>query len=296
MRLRWLVIGTFVIVLLAAAAGAAWMVRASQASAAPKPHHPWYPVAHHYRHARPTPKNPYGHPRTEYPTTLPDSHGLRVLRLQQLLAHHGYLPVRFHTAGAQPMYTLAPRRGIFRWKFDPPPGLREQWQPRVYGVVTKGAVMSFEADNGMPTDGIASPRVWRKLLSGKPHHAPRPYTYVLVRESIPQSITIYHKAAPVFQAAANTGIAEAPTPTGTWPVYLRFTSTTMAGTNPDGSHYNDPGVPSVSYFNGGDAVHGFIRPSYGSPQSLGCVELSYGDAAQAYELMTYGTLVTVAAS
>ena len=31
----------------------------------------------------------------------------------------------------------------------------------------------------------------------------------------------------------------------------------MSGTNPDGSHYSDPGVPYVAYFNGGDAVHGF---------------------------------------
>ena len=36
-------------------------------------------------------------------------------------------------------------------------------------------------------------------------------------------------------------------------------TTTMSGTNPDGSHYHDPGIPWVSYFNGGDALHGFIR-------------------------------------
>jgi hypothetical protein len=29
----------------------------------------------------------------------------------------------------------------------------------------------------------------------------------------------------------------------------------------------------INYFNGGDAVHGFVRASYGFPQSLGCVEL-----------------------
>ena len=76
-------------------------------------------------------------------------------------------------------------------------------------------------------------------------------------------------------------------------MYLRYTSTTMSGTNPDGSHYDDPGVPWVSYFNGGDAVHGFLRGSYGSPQSLGCVELPYSTAQGAYDLMNYGTLVTV---
>ena len=53
----------------------------------------------------------------------------------------------------------------------------------------------------------------------------------------------------------------------------------MSGTNPDGSHYVDPGIPWVSYFNGGDALHGFVRGSYGFPQSDGCVEMPVANAA-----------------
>ena len=67
----------------------------------------------------------------------------------------------------------------------------------------------------------------------------------------------------------------------------------MKGTNPDGSTYNDPNVPYASYFNGGDALHGFIRATYGSPQSNGCVEMSYADAALVWPLTPIGTLVTV---
>ena len=52
----------------------------------------------------------------------------------------------------------------------------------------------------------------------------------------------------------------------------------MSGTNPDGSHYNDPGIQWISYFHGGDALHAFIRPGYGYPQSLGCVEMTATDA------------------
>ena len=33
----------------------------------------------------------------------------------------------------------------------------------------------------------------------------------------------------------------------------------MKGTNPDGTTYDDPNVPYASYFNGGDALHGFVR-------------------------------------
>jgi len=67
----------------------------------------------------------------------------------------------------------------------------------------------------------------------------------------------------------------------------------MKGTNPDGSHYDDPNVPYASYFNGGDALHGFIRATYGSPQSNGCVEMPYADAALVWPLTPIGTLVTV---
>ena len=91
----------------------------------------------------------------------------------------------------------------------------------------------------------------------------------------------------------STGIASRPTELGTFPVYAHLTSTTMSGINPDGTPYHDPGVPWVNYFNGGDAVHGFYRASYGWYQSLGCVELPVNTAQYIWPYLTYGTLVTV---
>jgi lipoprotein-anchoring transpeptidase ErfK/SrfK len=80
---------------------------------------------------------------------------------------------------------------------------------------------------------------------------------------------------------------------GLFPVFEHALSVTMSGTNPNGSHYSDPGVPYVSYFNGGDALHGFLRGSYGSAQSLGCVEMPYSEAASVYPFTPIGTLVNV---
>jgi lipoprotein-anchoring transpeptidase ErfK/SrfK len=96
----------------------------------------------------------------------------------------------------------------------------------------------------------------------------------------------------VLETAANTGISDAPTVDGTYPVYLKYVFSYMKGNNPDGTPYDDP-VWYASYFNGGDAVHEFDRASYGFNQSLGCVEIPMDEAKQAYPYLTYGSLVTV---
>jgi lipoprotein-anchoring transpeptidase ErfK/SrfK len=105
---------------------------------------------------------------------------------------------------------------------------------------------------------------------------------------------VYQNGAETYQTPVNTGVAAAPTAQGTWPVFEHLTTTTMSGTNPDGSKYVDPGIPWVSYFHGGDALHGFVRGSYGFPQSDGCVEMPIANAAVVFPQTPLGTLVTVA--
>jgi lipoprotein-anchoring transpeptidase ErfK/SrfK len=107
---------------------------------------------------------------------------------------------------------------------------------------------------------------------------------------------VWHNGKIVVSGPVNTGIAAAPTATGTYAVYLRYRVTTMSGTNPDGTPYHDPGIPYVSYFNGGDALHGFIRASYGFPQSLGCVEMPFAQAGSVYPYTPIGTIVNLTAA
>jgi lipoprotein-anchoring transpeptidase ErfK/SrfK len=78
-----------------------------------------------------------------------------------------------------------------------------------------------------------------------------------------------------------------------FPIYARYVSTTMSGTDVDGTKYVVPDVPWVNYFNGGDAVHGFPRGSYGSPQSNGCVELPISTAQTVYGYLKLGDIVWV---
>jgi hypothetical protein len=154
--------------------------------------------------------------------------------------------------------------------------------------------MAFESQHGLTMDGVASAAVWRTLLSARYHRQfnTAGYNYATATESSPETFTLYHNGHVVVRSAANTGIDGRGTATGTFPVYERLRSQTMQGTNPDGAHYADF-VQWVAYFNGGDAVHYIPRASYGSPQSLGCVELPYDAAEQAWGYLTYGTLVTV---
>ena len=101
-----------------------------------------------------------------------------------------------------------------------------------------------------------------------------PYVYVLVNKVVPQNLTLYEDGAAKYVGIpVNSGAPGADTTDGTYAVFEHVRYSDMKGTNPDGSTYNDPNVPYASYFNGGDALHGFIRASYGTPQSNGCIEM-----------------------
>jgi hypothetical protein len=227
------------------------------------------------------------------------------LRLQQLLAQAGYLPVDWKPSGAPVAHTPAgelraavePPKGHFSWRYpNVPSGLRESWSAGAENLATEGAVMAFESQHEMEIDGSAGSEVWDALLraaiAGKRSSEPG-YSYVYVSETLPEQVTLWHNGKTTFSADANTGIPGAETALGTYPVFEHLEETTMSGENPDGSHYEDPGIMWVSYFNGGDALHSFDRPSYGSPQSLGCVEMRLEDAAEIWPYTPIGTLVTV---
>ncbi len=218
------------------------------------------------------------------------------LRLNQVLAQLGYLPLRFIPTGIFDPTSSAAQRGVFAWRFAHVPSqLMALWQPSAFNTLTKGALMRFQDVTGLPTTAIADGPTWHALLAAVVHRRvdPGTYDYVLVTTALPEHLTLYVDFRPIYTTLVNTGITSRPTALETDPVYLRFTVTTMSGTNPDGSHYSDPGIPWVSYFLGGEALHGYIRGSYGWPQSLGCVEMPFANAAKVWPYTPIGTLVTV---
>ena len=97
---------------------------------------------------------------------------------------------------------------------------------------------------------------------------------------MPQTLTLWNDGQTILTAKVNTGVPGAPTPFGTHAVFEHIPVGTMRGLNPDGSHYVDPGIKWISYFYGGEAIHGFDRATYGFPQSVGCVETPIDTAGQ----------------
>jgi len=226
------------------------------------------------------------------------------LRLQQLLAQAGYLPLDWTPAGAPVARTpraelqaaVAPPKGHFGWRYpNTPSELQALWSEGSPNQITRGAVMMFQDTHHLDVDAIAGAQVWHALLAdalARKHHDGG-YSYVYVHSSVPQSLTLWHNGQTVLTSPGNTGVPAAPTQLGTFPVFEHIPVGTMSGTNPDGSHYNDPGIRYISYFNGGDALHAFNRASFGTPQSLGCVELPLASAARVWPYTPIGTLVTI---
>jgi lipoprotein-anchoring transpeptidase ErfK/SrfK len=222
-----------------------------------------------------------------------------ILRLQQLLAGLNYLPLGFSATGppASKADLAEDQPGSFSWRWpNLPSELTSQWTQGSMDEITKAAVEAFEEQNSLGVDGEPGPAVWTALINDTINDKgdATPYIYVLVNKSLPESLTLWNNGTAQYAGIpVNTGAPGADTTDGTYAVFEHVRYSDMKGTNPDGSTYDDPNVPYASYFNGGDALHGFVRASYGSPQSNGCVEMSYADAALVWPLTPIGTLVTV---
>ncbi len=120
------------------------------------------------------------------------------VRLHQLLAELGYLPLSWQAAGAAVADTAAAQKaaalhappGTFSWRYaNTPTQLTALWKPGTWTRVTQGAVMAFQADHGLAVDGIPGPTTWHTLIKAAlaGQHA-RLYSYVVVHRTVPQTL------------------------------------------------------------------------------------------------------------
>ncbi len=226
-----------------------------------------------------------------------------IVALQQALARLGYMGAAFH-----PRYDVhiasgpETRREAAEHAFHPPRGALVPDPSDAPAIetgrldeTTKGALTVYQSDRGLDVTGEPNYATWASLLASETAYrrAPHPYTWVTVTESSPETLRVHVGDRVAFSTSANTGVSGAETAQGIFPIYSRLTSTTMSGEDVDGTKYKVEDVPWVNYFNGGDAVHGYERGSYGSPQSNGCVELPIAAAHTVYGMLALGDIVDV---
>jgi hypothetical protein len=228
---------------------------------------------------------------------------LSIAALQEALARQGYIGAVLHpryaahvSRGPESLNAAAEHAFLpYHGRLAPSPANAPPVEMGTLDETTKGALEVFQADHNLEPTGQPDARTWQLLMEVEAlgHRDPRPYTWVSVSESEPETLQVHEGDRVAISTAANTGVAGAETAQGIFPIYARYESTTMEGTDPDGVHYVAPDVPWVNYFNGGDAVHGYPRASYGFPQSNGCVELPIETAAAVYPKLQIGDIVWV---
>jgi len=218
------------------------------------------------------------------------------LKAEQVLGALGYLPLRFSPTTGALLSRVPAQRGTFTWRWGEPAALKSTWGIGDLNPIVVGGLMSFERVNGITSTTALTSGISAELLAAAKAGRKDPDTWnnVYVSETLPERVYVYVSGKEVYSTLANTGVSSAPTTIGTYQVYLRYVSTTMSGEYPWGGSYYDPNLPWVSYFEAGEALHGYIRSSYGWPQSLGCVEMPYANAKKVWPYTPVGTLVTVA--
>lgn len=108
-----------------------------------------------------------------------------------------------------------------------------------------------------------------------------------------KTVTAYEGASVVHgPVSVVDGASATPTVTGTFHVYLKYASQTMQGQNADGTDYRTEGVPWISYFYQGYALHGAPwRSSFGYSGSHGCLNMPVSEAKWFYDWDEIGTTV-----
>ena len=109
-----------------------------------------------------------------------------------------------------------------------------------------------------------------------------------------KTVTAYEGATVVRgPVSVVDGAGATPTVTGTYHVYLQYESQTMRGENADGSDYVSEGVPWISYFYQGYALHGAPwRDNFGYSGSHGCLNMPVNEAQWFFNWAEIGTTVT----
>lgn len=104
-----------------------------------------------------------------------------------------------------------------------------------------------------------------------------------------QMVYAYEGNTIVASFLVSTGVAQFPTVTGQYRIYIKLVSTDMSGPG-----YYLPNVPYTMYFYRGYGFHGtYWHSNFGTPMSHGCVNMYTPDAEWLFYWASVGTLVNI---
>ncbi len=108
-----------------------------------------------------------------------------------------------------------------------------------------------------------------------------------------QTLTLYLGNDAIASYLISSGRGATPTQIGEGRIYAKYTMQTMTGTI-NGEYYYVPNIKWVSYFNGGEAIHGtYWHSNFGHPMSHGCINMTEEAAKVVYDFAPIGTKVIV---
>ena len=138
-------------------------------------------------------------------------------------------------------------------------------------MITKAAVEAFETQNNLGVDGEAGPAVWTALINDTINAKPSatPYVYVLVNKALPESLTLWNNGTAQYAGIpVNSGAPGADTTDGTFAVFEHVRYSDMKGTNPDGTTYDDPNVPTPATSTGATHCTASSAPLTDHPRAM----------------------------
>ncbi len=216
----------------------------------------------------------------------------------------GYLPIECvpfdnDASNKNYIYIKYERNKYCRWRWkwkNLPENFIKNWKPDYFSSILEGAAMNFQYQNGLRITGRINENVWKTAFKDLKINNKNKYgiTYVWADKSFPKTLHLWKNGKNILVSFTNTGIFDAATYNGIFPVYTRYFEATMAGKTPWNKSYDDKNIPFINYFNySGEAIHGFPRGMYGINRSLGCLELPLRNAWIVWRKINFGTLVDV---
>lgn len=100
-----------------------------------------------------------------------------------------------------------------------------------------------------------------------------------------QTLTAYEPNGSVFMQVPISSGLWAPTPTGTFRIWVKLRYALMVGGSKEiGTYYYLPNVPCTQYFYNGFGLHGtYWHHNFGHPMSHGCINMYTPDACRLFE-------------